>query len=140
MTAYRDSLLSNDTLWAFLFRKEVAEIEETYDPIDFGKRLKKIRKQHNITQERFAEMLNVSTDSITKYETGKVNIGHDYIIKICKMFNISADYFYFEKDKHLKVDNEINDEDLRCIFSKLDAEERTRAIEILKLAFPKTVA
>ena len=47
MTAYRDSLLSNDTLWAFLFRKEVAEIEETYDPIDFGKRLKKIRKQHN---------------------------------------------------------------------------------------------
>ncbi|RDY30262.1 helix-turn-helix domain-containing protein [Lachnotalea glycerini] len=116
----------------------MAEIEESYNSVDFGKRLKKIRKQHNITQESLAEMLNVSIDSITKYETGKVNIGHDYIIKICKMFNISADYFYFEQDKKLFADS--SEEDVMWIISKLDSEERIRAKEILKLAFPNTVA
>jgi len=118
----------------------VAEIEGSYNPSDFGKRLKKIRKQHNITQERFAEILNVSTDSITKYETGKVNIGHDCIIKICKMFNISADYFYFEQNKKLINDSRSSEDDVMYIFSELDSEERKRAIEILKLAFPKPVA
>lgn len=85
-------------------------------------------------------MLNVSTDSITKYETGKINIGHDYIIKICKMFNISADYFYFEKDNKLVADVINSEDDVMLFLSNLDLEEKKRAIEILKLAFPKSVA
>jgi Predicted transcriptional regulators len=115
----------------------VAEIEERYNPLDFGKRLKKIRKQHHITQERLAEILNVSTDSITKYETGKVNIGHDYIMIICIMFHISADYFYFGQDKRLVSDVKNSEEEVMGLLAKLDAKESRRAIEILKLVFQK---
>ena len=66
-----------------------------YDAKVFGNRLKKLRKTFGKTQQDIADLLFVSVDSISGYETGKTMIGHDYILTLCEHFNISADYFYF---------------------------------------------
>lgn len=72
-----------------------------YDSREFGKRLKAVRKNHGMTQEIMAEKLFLSVDSISNIENGKTNCMPDYILKICQMFNISADYLYFGIEREL---------------------------------------
>lgn len=57
-----------------------------------GERLKKIRKEHNYTQDMLAEKLGLEPAAISKYETNRVPIPQEHIIKICNLFEISADY------------------------------------------------
>lgn len=46
-------------------------MESVYDAKEFGKRLKSVRKKYGVTQEKLAEKLYLSTDSISNYENGK---------------------------------------------------------------------
>lgn len=73
----------------------------TYSSDEFGKRLRKIRKKCGMTQEMLAELLHLSTDSISNYENGKTTCMPDHVTKICQIFNISADYLYFGIEKEL---------------------------------------
>ena len=57
-----------------------------------GERLKRIRKENNYTQDMLANKLQLEPAAISKYETNRVPIPQEYIIKICDLFNISADY------------------------------------------------
>lgn len=57
-----------------------------------GERLKRIRKENNYTQDMLANKLDLEPAAISKYETDRVPIPQEYIIKICDIFNISADY------------------------------------------------
>lgn len=72
-----------------------------YNAEKFGKRLRMIRKANKMTQEKLAELLFLSVDSISNYENGKATCMPEHLTKICQIFNVSADYFYFEKDKKL---------------------------------------
>lgn len=38
--------------------------------MDFGEKLKQIRKNEGLSQEQFAERIGVSRQAITKWETG----------------------------------------------------------------------
>ena len=110
-------------------------IEKRQCQSNIGKRLKQLRQDNHITQQQLADYLYVSVDSIYGYEKGRVAIGHDQIEKLCVRFNVSADYFYFERDRKL---NEEDSSDMWSdYYNKLNDEERTRALEILRLAFPK---
>ena len=52
-------------------------------------RIREIRKQHNLTQEEFGNMLGVSRIAITTYETGRVVPDKSVRILICTMFNVN---------------------------------------------------
>jgi transcriptional regulator with XRE-family HTH domain len=88
------------------------EFEYNYDSKEFGKRLKKLRKESGYTQEKLAELLMVSADSISNYETGKTTCMPEHVTKICQILNISADNLYFgfqkelvEKQEKCSIDN-----------------------------------
>lgn len=72
-----------------------------YNSKEFGKRLRKIRKLKGMTQARLAEELCLSEDSISNYENGKTTCMPEHITKICQIFNVSADYFFFNIEKEL---------------------------------------
>lgn len=57
-----------------------------------GKRLKKFRKEKNITQEELASILNTTHSTISAYESGKTTILTAFAYEICKRYNISMDY------------------------------------------------
>ncbi len=81
-----------------------------YDAKEFGMRLKEIRKANKMTQVQLAEKLCLSVDSISNIENGRAACMPDHLTKICQIFNISADYFYFGIKKSLcddKLDNGI---------------------------------
>ena len=55
-------------------------------------RLKELRKENNITQDKLADILNVNRTTISKYEKGINMIATPFLYTICKEYNISADY------------------------------------------------
>lgn len=55
-------------------------------------RLKELRKEKNITQIKLAMELNMSQNTISRYETGERQAGYNELIKIADYFNVSIDY------------------------------------------------
>ena len=109
-------------------------MKKTQSQWDIGQRLRQLRKENHITQQELADYLFVSVDSVSGYENGRIAIAHDYIEKLCYYFHVSADYFYFGKQKKLEEDG--NRRMWNEYFDKLNDDEQKRALEIICLAFP----
>lgn len=58
----------------------------------FDKRLKYLRKKHNLKQSDLAKVLNISDSAIGLYEQGRRNPDKDTLIALSKYFNVSVDY------------------------------------------------
>ena len=53
----------------------------------FGDNLKSLRKRKKISQEDLAELVNVSRQSISKWENGEAYPTMNNILELCKIFN-----------------------------------------------------
>ena len=56
-----------------------------------AEKIKQLRKDNNMTQEDLAEKLNVSRQTISKWETNITIPDADNIVAISKLFNITTD-------------------------------------------------
>lgn len=57
-----------------------------------GERITAFRKEMKISQRELADMLDVSQNQISKYETGKAEPSTETLVKLCRTFNTTADY------------------------------------------------
>ncbi len=64
----------------------------------FGDKLAKLRREQNYTQEQFADLLGVSRQSVSKWESDLAYPETDKLIKICETFNCSSDYLLLDVD------------------------------------------
>ena len=65
--------------------------------MSFGKNLQYLRQlSSNMTQEMLAEKLNVSRQTISKWEMDAANPEMDKALEICKIFNCSLDNLFRE--------------------------------------------
>lgn len=55
-------------------------------------RIKKIRKELDLTQQEFADQLKVPRNTIAGYEVGKSNPSDAAINNICREFNVNEDW------------------------------------------------
>ena len=55
-------------------------------------RLRELRKSRNITQLKLALELNMSQNTISRYETGEREAGYAELIRIADYFDVSIDY------------------------------------------------
>ena len=58
----------------------------------FGTRLKSLRQEKNLTQEKFANIFYLNKSSISKYEKDKNLPENQLLIKIADFFDVSVDY------------------------------------------------
>lgn len=66
----------------------------------FGKRLRKIRRHRDLTQERLAELLGVSVEFVSNMERGVNAPSFETIEKIAEVFNLPfSELFTFEEEK-----------------------------------------
>lgn len=101
---------------------------------DFGSRLKKLRKQHHLTQKEVAEKLNITQVTISKYENNIIEPDNLNLNKLAELFNTSTDYLlgrtnnpsndkdnvsvhYFEREN-------LTDEDIEYINTMIEALKR----------------
>lgn len=57
-----------------------------------GERIKELRKSLNMTQQEFADRLNIQRGSIASYETGRISPSNATVSLICKELNVSEEW------------------------------------------------
>lgn len=60
-----------------------------------GERLKQIRKDSNLTQQKFAESLGLKQNTIATYEMDRTFPSDRTISDICRIFNIEEDWLRY---------------------------------------------
>lgn len=65
----------------------------------YGKIIKELRTDKNLTQKQLAECLHTNFRNISRYEREEIDLSTDMIIKICKFFEVSSDYLLGLKDE-----------------------------------------
>ncbi|MBL4935580.1 helix-turn-helix transcriptional regulator [Clostridium sp. YIM B02515] len=58
----------------------------------FGEKLQSLRKAKGMSQEQLATQINVSRQSISKWEVGESNPDLDKIVQVSNIFDVTTDY------------------------------------------------
>lgn len=82
-----------------------------------GIRISERRKELNLTQEKLAEKMGVSLQTISCIELGKKAIRPENLANLCSHLNVSADYILYGK-RDEKLMNELTSK-----LSELSSEE-----------------
>ena len=61
-------------------------------------RLKQLREQKNISQQKLAMDLAMNQNTISRYETGEREADYNTLIKIADYFDVSIDYLLERTD------------------------------------------
>lgn len=64
-------------------------MEDLYKKL--GKRIKEIREAHGLTQEKIAELLDISRPTVSQMENGDRKITAIELKRLSEIFNLSAD-------------------------------------------------
>lgn len=62
-----------------------------YNREEIGKRIKSARMEGNLSQIKFAELINVSTPYLSDIENGKTNLSLEIFTRIVETLQVSAD-------------------------------------------------
>ncbi len=60
--------------------------------MDYVDRLTQLREDRDLGQKDIAKLLNCQQSAISKYEQRRSKYKVEDIIKLCKFYNVSADY------------------------------------------------
>lgn len=85
----------------------------------FNERIKELRLALGINQIEFGRKLNVTKQCVSNWENGNIQPSIDMLIRICKVFSVSADYL-LGLDHSENVDiSLLNDDEKKMIFLML---------------------
>lgn len=73
-----------------------------------GSKLAKLRKENNYTQEQLADVLGVSRQAISKWESNAAYPETDKLIRMCRLFHCTTDYLLLNEDE-VSMDTEQSD-------------------------------
>ena len=57
-----------------------------------AERMRNLRQDNDLSQKKVADMLGVAQTTYSQYELEKRPMPIDYLIALCKFYNVSADY------------------------------------------------
>lgn len=90
--------------------------------MNLPERLKKLRKEHSLTQKNLAEKLNIAQPRILEWEKGKRNPNKESLESLSKVFNVSVSYLLGETN--IKSSSDIDE-----IMEKLEPSRQKKTIE-----------
>ncbi|MDL0421375.1 helix-turn-helix transcriptional regulator [Caldibacillus thermoamylovorans] len=93
--------------------------------MNIGGRIKKKRKEKNLTQSELGKLVNVSSQVISNWERGYTGLSHDDIAKLATALDVSTDFLLGNDSKEKLPELTPKDErdiakDLEKILSSLD--------------------
>ena len=98
--------------------------------------LRLLRNQKGMSQQKLAELLNLSQQSIYKYENGLAEPDIQTLTELSELFDVSIDYIVGNTDDPRRMDNFVETElaprELRCLrmYRRLTA-TRKKIIEMI---------
>lgn len=98
--------------------------------MDLGEKLFELRKKKNLSQEEVAERLNVTRQTVSKWETNQSTPDFDKIVPLCELFEISTEELLKGKKEDAEEKKEINYEEAKetKILTKQELREKSAKV------------
>ncbi len=71
--------------------------------MEFGEKLQALRKERGISQEGLAEVLGVSRQAVSKWESGATYPETEKILALCRLFELSADDLLLDQPQEMPL-------------------------------------
>lgn len=99
----------------------------------FGDRLKELRKNNNISQEKLGELLGVSSNAIYSWEISRTQPSLETINKLAEYFGVTTDYLLgVDYNKLEKLKSALKENNLMA-GDDLTIEELRKALSIVEM-------
>ncbi|MBQ9414859.1 MAG: helix-turn-helix transcriptional regulator [Clostridia bacterium] len=60
--------------------------------MDYRTRIRNVREDHDLTQAEVGKLLQKSQQGYNHIEAGRAELKIDDLVKLCRLYNLSADY------------------------------------------------
>ena len=94
--------------------------------MDLGKKIFELRKSKNLSQEDVAEELNITRQTVSKWETNQSTPDFDKIVPLCELFGITTDELL--KDEIKKEDKVESQKNIYENMTKYEANQKSAEI------------
>lgn len=89
--------------------------------VEIGEKLRRLRKQKNLTQKQLASLIGVQNSIISFYELGDRIPSPEIIIKLASVLHVSTDYLLgLEKKESVDI-SDLTDNDKLLVRSLVDS-------------------
>ena len=85
-----------------------------------GKNIIILRRREHLTQKQFADSLNISAATVSKWEKGKSEPSHRLVKQICETYSVDPNFMY---EKNSEVNDEKINHWLKELCEKLEPQE-----------------
>ena len=103
--------------------------DKSNNKIFIGNKIKIQRKQKGYTQEQLAEMLNVSTHTISRYECGRNFPSHEHMLQLSKILDLSMEDSYYG---YQKINERLSIDEVNNLLKTLSPNNQEIAILVMK--------
>ena len=71
--------------------------------MEIAERLQKLRRKNGYSQEQTAELLGISRQAVSKWESGQGKSDLDNLVRLTEIYNTSADYILLGTEKNMET-------------------------------------
>ena len=103
--------------------------DKSNNKIFIWNKIKIQRKQKGYTQEQLAEMLNVSTHTISRYECGRNFPSHEHMLQLSKILDLSMEDSYYG---YQKINERLSIDEVNNLLKTLSPNNQEIAILVMK--------
>lgn len=96
--------------------------------MNIGEKLFELRKEKNLSQEEVAEKLNVTRQTVSKWETNQSTPDFDKIIPLCELFGIGAEELLTGKKPQEKQENILEEPQIEKGMTKEEARRKSAEV------------
>ncbi len=97
--------------------------------MDLAEKILKLRKANGFSQDELAERLNVTRQSISKWESGQATPELDKVVKLAEIFEVDTDYLLRPSDTdELKIKTSVLEKQQQAI---LNEQKKTQARQFI---------
>lgn len=83
--------------------------------MDFGTRLKNLRKQAGLTQQQLATQLGITKSVVSFYELQERSPSPEVLIKLASIFHVSADYLLGLDTRETIDVSDLDEKDIQAV-------------------------
>ena len=106
--------------------------------VKIGEKIKALRKRDDMTQERLAEVLGVTGQAVSKWESGSSYPDIEYISPIANIFNVTTDYLFDHDtaEKRRKIQEYLTQYNKRQLDKPMPCDEQIALMRQALAEFP----
>lgn len=88
--------------------------------VNFGLKLKTLRKEAGMTQSELAAKLNITKSVISYYELSERTPSPDVLIKLSAIFHVSVDYLLGIEHKKMIDVSDLSEDDIKFLIVSIE--------------------